>query len=370
MKGLVIWAQSYCRSTLALYISLGNIYEVPYLIIIRDKINKLREQIGYSNEEFDDSHIVYLDSNDNGMSVLNKYCKWNHLFSSYQHDSYFQNLIKEAIRLKVDYAIGSEAPCNMTAPPKRYIKEFYIKFILPLSTSSIIKGADFIINYSGNDDSKLLDLGWEKNKIIPFGYYSPKLKNSRCNNRNDFSNQQFSILLTGLHEWHRSPMLLLKALNILSKKGIKYTCNITQDGPLLKSMYDFAIKNNLTDIHFLGFQPMDNLMKLYETCSVFIGCGNYEPWGIRLNDALQCGAPLIVNAGMGGNKLIEDYNCGVIFKQKDYMDLADKLERLILSKDLYFDLSKNAYQAAQLVKPENMAVLLHNIISERFNTWK
>ena len=77
-----------------------------------------------------------------------------------------------------------------------------------------------------------------------------------------------------------------------------------------------------------------------------------EPWGMRLNDCLQCGAPLIVNRGMGGVKMVDEYNCGLSFNRGDYIGLANAMERLMTDKALYLQIAKNAIYAAEEIRPE------------------
>ena len=134
-------------------------------------------------------------------------------------------------------------------------------------------------------------------------------------------------------------------------------------------MKKFAADNNLDNIHFLGFVSMDVLRHLYETCSVYIGTGNYEPWGMRLNDALQCGAPLIVNKGMGGVKMVNDYGCGISFEKNDYHSLASALKILITDKVEYLRVANSAFNACDYITPEAKAKEIVKTIQTNFVGW-
>ena len=112
---------------------------------------------------------------------------------------------------------------------------------------------------------------------------------------------------------------------------------------------------------------MQDLIRCYETCSVYVGAGNNEPWGMRLNDALQCGAPLVINRGMGGAKLVDDYKCGVNFDKNNYMMLADVLEKIITDYSFYQEIADNAFCAAQLVSPEKKAREIGKALKEKYN---
>lgn len=350
MHGILIWAHSYCRSTLAFYRGLGLAFKCPLKIIVLEGLPELRVKTGFDKNEFTDLDISEYEDIAKSAIIMEEYYYYYHIFASYQNELSL-SLLKIAIDKKLHFAICSEAPCNMTPWPKRYIKDLYINYLLPLKVKNVIKHADFIINFSGNDMKSLQKIGWPQNKIIPCGYYSPPIGGSKINRRGEIHWKNFNILLTGIHQWHRSPWLLLQALHILDKKGIQYQCEITQEGPYFDKLKKYIEKHSMKKVRLCGFVPLEELISKYENCSVYVGTGNYEPWGMRLNDALCCGAPLIVNRGMGGYKLVDDYKCGLTYDKNDVHQLAHALETLITNKDLYLKISDAAYHAAQKIHP-------------------
>ena len=370
MTGLIIWAHSYCRSTLAFFRGLGTSFKVPLKLFIWKVNAKLRTNVGFTEDEFSDMDITFIGDNiDLGLKLLREHRDYHHIFGAYQAVPIYQHLILEAKNLGCKVAIASEAPCNMTPGVRRIPKDLYIKTILPFKVKNQIEVADYIINFSGDDSLALEKIGWSPEKIIPCGYYSPRIEGTKLIKRGETYWNDFSILLTGLHQWHRSPMLLLKALAELKKQGLTPVCNITQEGPLLSEMKSFASAKNLTNVNFLGFVPMEKLKNLYETCSVYVGTGNYEPWGMRLNDVLQCGAPLVVNEGMGGVKMVRDYGCGLSFEHDNYNSLADALKKLITDKELYLKVSDAAYTAALEIIPEKKSQKIVDLIKQRYQGW-
>jgi glycosyltransferase involved in cell wall biosynthesis len=107
---------------------------------------------------------------------------------------------------------------------------------------------------------------------------------------------------------------------------------------------------------------MDKLIKLYETCDVYVGSGRAEPWGMRLNDALNCGAPLVVSTGMGGVKIVRDFGCGLVFNNGDANDLALKLQSLIKDEGVYNRCARNVSHAINHCSPEFNAKYLISIV--------
>ena len=85
---------------------------------------------------------------------------------------------------------------------------------------------------------------------------------------------------------------------------------------------------------------------------------------MRLNDALLCGAPLVVSRGMGGVQLIDRYGCGLAVRQCDPVAMANALEKLARDGSLYRHVAEKAIAAAQACDPEKKAHELLRLIKE------
>lgn len=356
MNNIVFWAHSYCRSTLKFYSELAKVLHRNCKIYTWIENLELRTATGFTNAEFSDLKIMHIGNDqDLANKILEQHISDYNIFCAYQICPIYQNLMKTLIKKGIKYGVFSEAPCNMDHSTRRFFKTIYLGCYLPFKLKGIIRNSDFILNASGYYEESLLNLGWKRSQIISCGYYPPRLPQSKTVERTEKHWKDFSILLSGLHQWHRSPWLLLKALNVLKRKGYTPKCYITQNGPYLEKLQNYAAIHNLTNVDFLGFVEISKLIELYETCSVYIGCGNYEPWGMRLNDSLSCGSPLIVNRGMGGVKMVDEFKCGLSFSRNDYMGLAISIEKLMSDRVLYLDIARNAAIAAQMIQPEQIA---------------
>ena len=371
MKGLLVWAQSSCRSTMGLYRALGKSLGVPVAVPVwfvkkADYVDN-RDAVGFHDDEFSDVEMLPVGEDyDAGLAVLDSHKGWNHLCCNSQWSQNFRRLQLVAASRGEKTAVGMESPCNMFYGVKRMLKEMYYRTALPCKMRSVIKCSSFFVNYSGEDDSNARLIGWPKEKIIPFGYFPPPFPGTSVCLRK--SNAPFEVLVTGEHTWHRGADVAVHALARLKAMGVSYHATITQDGPMRAKNEALARKLNLP-IDFTGRMPLEDLCKAYETCSVFIGAGRSEPWGMRLNDALNCGAPLVVSDGMGGVKLVNDYGCGLSFKNGDADDLAMKLCRLATDAGLYDRCAANAGRAADKSSPEHKAQELVRQIQARFPSW-
>lgn len=367
MNGIVIWSQSNCRSTMALYRELIRELGVPALITLWhynkcDSDKDIREQIGFSHDEFSGLPIEPVGEDLlKGRSVLSTHSSWHQIFCVWQGSPVYRCLIAEAKRIGCPVVVMCESPCNMASGWRRFLKAAYMRFWLPLVARPVVKSADFFINDSGDDFSAALRLGWRKDKIVPFGYFSPPIPGASLVPRK--SNQPFVILATGIMAKYRGADVLVEALRLLKMRGVEYRATITQKGELLNALKAKSKAYDLP-IEFPGFVEMPDLIHLYETCSVYVGAGRNEPWGMRLNDALQCGAPIVVSRGMGGVQLIDRYGCGLDFPAGDSVVLADVLERMAKDADLYKKLSDKAVLAAEEISPCSKAKELIGLLKE------
>lgn len=366
MKGLVIWAQSDCRSMMGLYRALIRVVGVPVVVAVRDYKDKgQRHKVGFRHDEFGDIQVVNIGEDyKKGLEILDGHHGYCHLFGAYQNAPVYCSLILEADKRGEQIGILSEAPCVMTAGVKGFLKErFYLPVMVKHKVKAVVSAAKFVVNLSGDSTSELRNIGWAPEKIVPFGYFPPSIIGSKVIQRKD--NRDFHILVTGIMTWHRAPDIVIKALALLKKLGVPYRATFTQDGPLKPKLEKFAKEHELP-VTFSGFLPLEKLIELYETCSVYVAAGRREPWGMRLNDALNCGAPLLVSRGMGGVKLVDDYVCGVSFNVDDYVDLAHKLCRMITDRDFYLTCAYNAFAATAQISPENKARELLKTIAKAF----
>jgi len=358
MKGLIIWAQSSCRSTMGLYEEVAKQIGVPVVIALwfyHTKVGQAdnRSVIGLNPEEF--AHISTIPIGEDfvkGQKLLDNYVGYDHYFAVYQNSTVWRRLIVEAKNRGARVFVGSESPCNMSSGVRYILKEFYLRYVLKFKIHDVVSVVDKFINYSGGDNKYALLAGWPKQKIVPFGYFPPPLEGSHFIARK--SNKPFLILATGELSRYRGADILMQSLVILKKRGIDYRAIITQNGELMDELKSKANKYNLP-VELRGFIPMQELISLYEKCTVYVAAGRHEPWGMRLNDALNCGAPLVVSRGMGGVKMVDDYACGLSFRNCDPSDLAGKLELLAMNKSVYHKCTMGVKDAVEHCSPSEKA---------------
>lgn len=116
----------------------------------------------------------------------------------------------------------------------------------------------------------------------------------------------------------------------------------------------------LDNVHFLGFQSKDALVKYYKAADVFVLPTREDIWGLVINEAMAYGLPVITtDRCVAGLELVEDGVNGYIVPVRSVEALAEKMA-LILKADL----SAMGRASLEKVRPytiENMAKVHEDI---------
>jgi len=110
----------------------------------------------------------------------------------------------------------------------------------------------------------------------------------------------------------------------------------------------------LDNVHFLGFQSKETLVKFYKAADVFVLPTREDIWGLVINEAMAYGIPVITtDRCVAGLELVEDGVNGYIVPVRDAEALADKMND-ILNSDLQA-MGRASLQKIQPYTIENMA---------------
>ena len=343
---------------------------VPYRIVLGKSGLGIRRDTGFEAAEFASLELVEIDpSQSAGIAALSERKDWHQFFGTYQDLPHVQAALAQAIKDGCVVGIGSEAPCNLFEPgAKRIAKAIYTPTVARQRVAHVVKHADFILNWSGDGAEPLRQLGWDPDKIIPFGYFPPPLQGSTFTPRDEKHFRDFHILCSGNMTWHRGQDVLMEALVLLKRWGVPVRATFTSKGPLAEGLQSIAKKHDLA-CEFPGFVSMTELIDLYQTCSIFAAPGRAEPWGMRVNDALLCGAPILISTGMGAAKLVNDYGFGLSFRSEDAYDLAWRIRELVADSSMYRRINENLADCHSAILPEVAASRAAHTLLTSFPNW-
>ena len=104
-----------------------------------------------------------------------------------------------------------------------------------------------------------------------------------------------------------------------------------------------------------GKMAEEELVREIRRADLVVGCGCCEPWGMRINDVLLEGTPVIVSDGMGAAVVCDWYGCGCVVPKGDAQALAAVLSRCKAEPEFWAKLRSGAQVAARELLPENRA---------------
>jgi glycosyltransferase involved in cell wall biosynthesis len=164
------------------------------------------------------------------------------------------------------------------------------------------------------------------------------------------NNDQIDIIIVGQLIDIKKQHILIKALNILAKRGLKPNLTLVGGPGKKDSIYYNKVKKlvsqlNLSkQVHFTGFvnEPYD----LVHSAKISVLCCNIEGFGRVVAEAMFCKTPVVVPDAGGAGELIEDGITGLKFHPDSPESLANCLQRLLEDKNLRRKLSENAYKKA------------------------
>lgn len=346
MKELAIWAQSVCRSTMALYREVKRQAGCPVFVIVRQNTNGeiarlVRESQGQGESAYADVVDQYWDGlYQTGRAILDAHGNAVHVFSGYQVSSAVRRLIGDAHVFGLRTVVYDEAPCPMCLGVKAILKRVYYRWLLPSKVRKAVNAADLMLNASGKDGLKeLWHLGWAEERIVPFGYVSPAatrfIKKSAQS-----SSRPLRILHTGVEPPYRDVQTLVRAIGALDRNGIEVELKRTG-----------------------GNLSPEELGSLYEWADVLVACGLCEPWGMRVNDAIHAGLPVVISSGMGAKWLVGQYGCGCVYEKGNAQELVTILKRFSLDEQYRASLLSGVTKAHEMWTPVEGAKAFLSIVS-------
>ena len=137
--------------------------------------------------------------------------------------------------------------------------------------------------------------------------------------------------------------MLIEALKEIDIK--KYILLIVGDGELLDECKLLAIKLNI-NCKFLGFINQTEIPKYYHLSDIFVMPSSYEPWGLAINEAMNCNCAIIASDKVGSSKDLVKNN-GFIFNYSKVEELTSSIEKLISDDNL---LEKFKIESKKIIK--------------------
>lgn len=323
MVELVIWAHSICRSTYPLYRELAKRVEVR--LLAREGLLDYRREQGDTEADFRGLPYEVLGENlPRAKEILEETRGAVHLVAAYQVSPMMREVVHVAKCRGDKVIVISEAPWNAQRGVKKWIWELYLRTILKVRLRRVIKEADALVNYSGDQEKTALAVGWPKEKIVSFGYFPEWMR--------------------GVEKVGGGGAGRLKAF-VPGTKGRRGR----GEEVVREALAPLSERIDLVMPDFVGVRAIE---KMYAEADLLIAAGENEPWGVRVNDAINCGLPVVVSDGMGAEKIVRETGAGLVFGNGDAESLRLALKEMI---DNYADFASRAFAARELISPKAKA---------------
>jgi len=361
---LVIWWDIPCKAILGVFKELYKNTDVN-LVLITGELSSARIEMGWETNNVAFKNHILLNNNEwesKGKSLLEEYFDYLHIFNGFHYPKRMNQLIHVAINKKIQFGIFTEAPSNPYSGLKFFAANLYHKFLLPLQSYKIAKQSKFVFCLSGSDKQeirKLQKLGWKKEKIVPFGYFSEDNFNQIFRAANNPPN----LFCPGNLTHHKGIDILLRALNILKQEGLEFHCHITGKGPQINYLLNLTARLNLeSKVTYHGVLKQYDFDQLQNQMDILVAPGRIEPWGIRINEAIQHGQVVVVSDKIGAKELILSSDGGKVFKSKDYKDLSINLTNYIKNLELLNRDKVKNLMYKEKIDPKNISIFVYETI--------
>lgn len=160
------------------------------------------------------------------------------------------------------------------------------------------------------------------------------------------------IFVGGLDKAHyfKGIPVLLRSLETLKKRGLKFRCLIVGDGDMKKDYEILGGNLGLLRgmVTFTGLVPNEKLPDYYRSADIFVmpSTARVESFCIAAAEAQACGLPAVVSDFPGVRVTIKEGRTGYLVRPSNANDLSIKLEKLLLNKSLREEMGREGTKRA------------------------
>jgi len=243
--------------------------------------------------------------------------------------------------------------------------------------------ADLFFSISEHTKKDLIEhlkIPEEKIKVIPLGtddkfkplkgedFQKSKLKLKGLGIINDFI-----LYVPSGYDLRKNIDCLIKAYSILPKElREKYQLVIASkiDEINLKNLKSYAKKMMVeNDIVFTGYVSEDELVILYNVCSLFVHPSFYEGFGLPVLEAMKCGAPVLVSNNSALKELVQIDDA--LFDPYKPEEIAEKIRVALTNEKIRSILKDNSKRQSQkYFWDKAIEIILENIKEQEYGKFQ
>jgi glycosyltransferase involved in cell wall biosynthesis len=151
-----------------------------------------------------------------------------------------------------------------------------------------------------------------------------------------------AFLFAGRFIDRKEPLAFIRAVKMATAAAPNICGLMVGDGPLKDEARALAASLH-APIRFSGFLNQTEMPLAYAACDALVVPSRWETWGLVVNEAMACGVPAIVTAGVAcAGDLVVPGVTGEVVPVHDPDALADRIARLGRDTDYRSALARNA----------------------------
>ncbi len=228
--------------------------------------------------------------------------------------------------------------------------EIMERYLIKLKYDKIISVSDFT-------KKKLVEKGVKKNKIevIPNGVDLSEFRKIKT----EKENKKIICCINRLTK-NKRVSDIIKAISLVKQEFPSIKLKIIGKGPEMKKLKKLVkILDLQKNTEFFGFvKKNEDVIKILKSSDIFCSASVVEGFGMVVVEAMAANIPYICSDIEPFKEITENGKGGLIFKQKDYLDLAKKITLLLKDKKLY---SKKKKEEEKLVEKYDWNVIIKRI---------
>ena len=130
-----------------------------------------------------------------------------------------------------------------------------------------------------------------------------------------------------------------------------------------KEFINWKKRENLKNIHFVGFKTKDELAEYYIAADLFILLTRGDTWGLVINEAMAYALPIISSDKcVAAVELIKEEKNGYIVPLNDINYISKKIKNLLNQENLLKEIAKENQKKIQDYTIENMTKAIYESI--------
>lgn len=316
-----------------LYYALASKRDVDIHVIYARHLSQDRLDLGWSSAQAGYSHQFLSDSNDTIIlkdsyralrSTTSTKEKQLHIVNGIWAEPAFTVALAKMAAIGIPYALYSEGvnPYKPRKQWKRHVKSM-IGTLLVKRAAGVLPVATF-----GEDLYR--KLGVAEENIYPFGYFRSVNPRALPKKRSAQADGIIKFIYVGQLVHRKRVDLLLQALaQLRNETDQDYSLSVIGVGEEADRLQQMAVELGIQQsVLFLGKIAADKVPLHIAEADCLVLPSRWDGWGVVVNEALQCGTPVIVSDTCGASSLIDDEKTGFVFESGNVEDMARCMRRL------------------------------------------